>query len=384
MFPFPQPRPLEKPVREIRTPNIILKQLLFSEDAMHIKLIRDMIRNSRLKRVAGQILYYPVRRLDLPERLQGLDTEALTIIMNLYSKLQTAISDVLVGEMGCNTLCVGDPEFERKDLKTTGFLPVKGKANWLLKEGNPYNPVPKANIEFPGSEFGIREKLVRVLGLDGKIRMLKLVENLAGSEILMESNNFSQIQNLQALVDTMKECEKKHAQNLVHRDIKPAHILLNQNYDRKHGVKGKLADQELQTEYGKIQPNENGELVFQGTNGYYDIGYFKYSLFDKTWIQPAMDVFAYAITLLKVYLGDKHYSFIDALVFNEDRKTLKGYDGDITKKDIFKALEKIGCEKDAIPKDILKIVLKCLRMNRGRRPKLFQLRKFLQEKYNLE
>ncbi len=381
--------PSEKLIKEIRTPKQIINKMLLGGWNKHVfsaQEVQEMVYASNLTRMEGQTLYYPGKIEDLPNYVKRKGPEVIRLVMENHAKIQKAVSDVLV-ELGCDLFCVIDPTLEREDLLGTGYSTVHGKSHLLLKEGKPGNPMPYADRKFDRTDFSAYERVVRYIGIDMKTKFFKLVENLAGSPYLMETNNYSFLQNMQVLVDTMKKCNQEHLQGNVIRDIKQENCLIVQDPSRKLGVRGKLTDQELMEREGMIPIDpDTKKRKLTGTPDHYDVMYYRYYQNEIDSLSLSIDVFAYGITLLALYLEKDFDKFIDK--FHRTEKGEKGekpkyspYLVSIDRSDISMVLA--GLKVD-IPNDVLELIISMLQKDRNSRPKLHVVIKFLKDKYDLE
>lgn len=390
MFGRVQPPP--RTIREIKTPDNMVQELLVGgddRDFFSAKHVQQLVKESKLVQKAGQTLYYPVRLTDFPEGVAQEEPHIQKILMRSYQRLQAAVSDVLV-ELGCDLFCVGDPKFERADLQGTGLSRVRGKDKLLLKEGNPNNSIPYNELVFEGCQHSVYERVIRCLGADGELKFIKLVENLAGCEFVNQTNHYTIQQNMQVVIDTMRKTLEDHVSGIVHRDIKPEHILVVPTPSRKTGVKGKRCDQESRRMTGRLQPEPDTNIViFTGTPHFTDIKYFDYNEYELRMNRPPIDVFAYGLTLLSVYMAGQEYDkFLDC--FHKEIETAEGefpkfniYISDIKKEDILKAAEEAGVELD-IPDRILELIVSMLARERNARPRLQKVIRILKEEFDLE
>ena len=387
-------RVFQKPpsaIKEVKTPERLVNELLMGEkgrDFFSAERIQRLVRATKMVKLGGQKLYYPVRLTDFPERVLCERFEVLQILMKNYERLQAVVSDVLV-DLECDTYCVMDPEFEREDLLGTGFSRVRGKDNLLLKEGRTENGIPEEDLVIPGCQFSVQERLVRCLDPEGNLKFLKVVENLAGCEYLGQSNRYSLEQNMQALLDAIKKSSDDHSQGIVDRDIKQENILIQPYPSRKHGVRGRRCDRELQLAVGSIPPDPGTNVVrLRGTPTHYDVTYYKYRRVETTSARTSIDVFAYGITLLGVLLREKYDEFMKH--FHKEVLDAKGdvvsyveYEEDISKYDIESSMRAAGAEVE-IPDRVMNIILQMIRKNRSLRPHLYKVMTILQEEYDLE
>ncbi|MFC1599969.1 hypothetical protein ACFL3T_03005 [Patescibacteria group bacterium] len=338
--------------------------------------------------MAGQKLYYPIKITDFPERVLCERFEVLQLLMANYERLQAVVSDALV-DLGCDPYCVIDPEFEREDLLGTGFSRVRGKNNLLLKEGKTENGIPEKDLVIPGCQYSVQERLVRCLGPRGDLKFLKIVDNLAGCEYLGETSHYSLEQNMQVLLDAMRKSEEDHMHGKVDRDIKSENILVQPDPTRALGVRGRRCDRELQLEEGQIpcDPGTNMRIC-RGTPSHFDIAYYVYPQIETLSARTSVDVFAYGITLLTLYLGKGYDDFLEE--FHKEIKDDEGefttflpYEKAITKEDIFGAMKRAKVEAD-IPERMLYLIISMLKKNRSLRPILRVVMRILKEEYNLE
>lgn len=384
--------PSPRTIREINTPDKMVQELLIGSedrDFFSARHAQQLVGESELRHKKNQTLYYPAKLSDFPEAVANEDRHVQEILMRNYQRLQAAVSDVLVG-FGCDLFCVGDPQFQRADLQGTGLSRVIGKDTLLLKEGNPNNSVPHDELVFEGSQHSIYERVIRCVGVDGELKFVKLMENLAGCEFVNQTDHYTFQQNMQAIVDTMHKTAQDHASNNVHRDIKPEHVLIVSTPSRKIGVKGKRCDQEGSRMTGMLKPElGTNTIILTGTPHFSDIKYFDYNIHDLRMNRPSIDVFAYGLTLLSVYLaGQKFDKFLDC--FHEEIETAEGefsrfevYISDIRKEDILKAAEEAGFELD-ISDRIFELIISMLRRDRNARPCLQKVIKILEEEFDLE
>jgi hypothetical protein len=388
---FGEVLPPPRTIKEIKTPENMVQELLVGgedKDFFSARHAQALVGESKLVRRKGQTLYYPLRLSDFPEGVGKEERHVQEILMRSYERLQAAVSDVLVG-LGCNLYCTTDPTFEREDLLGTGYSRLRGRSNLLLKEGNPDNSIPYDELVFESCQHSTYERVIRCLGADGKMKFLKIVENLAGCERVGQTNNYTFHQNMQAIVDTMRKTAIDHASGNVHRDIKPEHLLIVPTTSRKNGVRGKRCDQESIKMIGMLQPEpDSNKIILSGTPNYSDIKYFDYNEHDLRMNRPPIDVFSYGITLLAFYLG-KHYDKF-MIYFHKKIETEEGefpkyhlYIADIRKEDILKAVKKAGAELD-IPDRIFELIISMLRRDRNIRPRLKKVIQILEEEFDLE
>lgn len=383
--------PPPRTIKEIRTPEHMVQELLVGgddRDFFSAKHAQQLVRKSALAKRAGQTLYYPLRLTDFPEGVAREERQVQEILMRNYEKLQAAVSDVLVG-FDCDLFCVTDPRFERKDLHGTGFSRVRGKGTLLLKEGNPNNSIPYDELVFERCQHSVYERVVRCMGADGKMKFLKVVENLAGCEFIGQTINYTIHQNMQAIVDTMRKTVIDHASGNVHRDIKPEHILIVPTTSRKNGIRGKRCDQESRRMTGMLQPEPgSNEIILTGTPDFSDIKYFDYNEWDLRMNKPPIDVFAYGLTLLSIYLGKYYDKFMNQ--FHKKIETEEGefpryylYISDIKKEDLLKAAQESDFEFDILDR-IFELIISMLRRDRNARPRLQKVVRILEEEFDLE
>lgn len=378
-------------IKEIRTPERMVKELLVGEketDFFSAERIQRLVRGSKLVKTGGQKLYYPLRLTDFPERVLSEGHDVLQILMKNYERLQAAVSDVLVG-LGYDPYCVTDPDFEREDLRGTGYSRIRGKNNLLLKEGKAANGIPEKDRVIPGCQFSVKEKLVRCIDPNGRLKFLKIVENLAGCEYLGQTNRYSFDQNMQVLLDAMKKSSEDHSYGIVDRDIKQENILIEHDSKRRLGVRGKRCDRELQMRIGSIPPDPGTNTIrTRGTPCHSDVAYYIYPRLETISVRTSIDVFAYGITLLSLYLNKGYDGFIKEFhreIRDEDGNLVSyvPYENAINKDDIYNAMKRAGVEAD-IPDRIIDLIIQMIGKNRSLRPSLQKVIRILQEEFNLE
>lgn len=310
--------------------------------------------------------------LNLPEggstEVNEARNEVLRILYDSCVRLQKALAEIF--KQNGNTVFFQKPSFEeitKPRLERRKWAPSASRDGWVLKcYDRTFGPNKMADdiaITVPDHPNLVPEKYFRLVSLhDRDLGSVGTAPDLSEIPTLDEvMGDMSPVDKLRLVVDAMKGCEFLHRNGLVHRDVKPENIMV-------FGNVGKLADHEFVT---SSYPERFSEIA--GTPLYLDFYWYqgRYSGINVNSYRkiPAVDTFAFAVTILKTYLpketGEKT---ISSIMDCGGIRELRGWA-------FYPELN--AC----IPEDELELIGRMLKFRQLERPPLSEVIDFYQKKY---
>jgi serine/threonine protein kinase len=288
--------------------------------------VRTAVRNSALMRFRDMKIFYgldfghPI--FGIPKKLQRFGREdqyeIFCVLLEVVERMRAIVAEIL--EQNGNIVYRGI--VRRPPLTDNGDRSYL----WHQSRRNPGVTMRRKSEIFKSSscdEFAVgghpnltNERYLHINNPNGDTGAVVFAENCIGIPTLRDAcDSFSLEDKIKIIIDVMRGCNFLHEHGQVHRDVKPANILVFQNNDSP--AYGKLCDHELVT-----ATDAPARDAIAGTLPYADFEWHDYGLFWKDYrIHPGIDVFAFGITLLEQFYGKKFVKLLKS--FLERRHSLE-------------------------------------------------------------
>lgn len=353
--------------------------------------VREWVARGTLSNISGKNLFYPIRPKDYaptlrsfarfnqgalaevplnPENLkhrektgirkefsiplsQEKDYPAVHLLNLLMMSFYRRVQATLIEDLGRRNFVIGADEVIKKDI-----LRASIPDGIVVKfSGNPNKR--REPLIVPPHHHLIDTRIFPIKRNKGEDGIIVINEDISGAKRLdkFKDDELPLEERLGGVVDSMKGCVHLHNEDLVYHDIKPGNIFyLEISGLLPHWI---LADTEALMKHGEKYSHDDLGPILYGTLDYLDACYYAYSSNMNSKADKAIDVFAYAITILEQYLGDK---------FDEFQVLLKQKAADNIDIDLIEALKQQVGSKTPIPFVILDLLGRMLKYDRYSRP----------------